>query len=127
MSFGKPFKDRRSESLMVDDFDLFRGALSIMPLKLMPLLTTPLVVLGVIAVSPATALPDCSAWNSWNSPSFFEKAAADDVAHCLDAGADPNARNKNGWTPLHRAAEYSETSAVVKTLLDAGADLNARA
>ena len=89
MSFGKPFKDRGSESLMVDDFDLFRGTLSIMPLKLTLLLTTPLVVLGFIAVSPATALPDCSAWNSWNSPSFFGKAATDDVAHCLDAALIP--------------------------------------
>ena len=29
MSFGKPCKNRGSESLMVDDFDLFRGALEI--------------------------------------------------------------------------------------------------
>ena len=27
MSFGKPCIDRGSESLMVDDFDLFRGSL----------------------------------------------------------------------------------------------------
>ena len=27
MSFGEPCRNRGSESLMVDDFDLFRGAL----------------------------------------------------------------------------------------------------
>ena len=29
MSFGKPCRDRGSESLIVDDFDLFRGALTL--------------------------------------------------------------------------------------------------
>ena len=77
------------------NLNLNRKTTYFMPLKqLASLLTAPL-VLGVIAGSPATALPDCSAWNS---PSFFEEASVDDVAHCLDAGADPNARDEDGWT-----------------------------
>ena len=93
-----------------------------MPLKLTSLLAAPL-ILEAVAGSPATALPDCSTWNSGN---FFEEAVADDVAHCLAEGADPNARTKYGATPLHRAALFSKTPAVVQVLLDAGADLNAR-
>ncbi|MXX09384.1 MAG: ankryin, partial [Synechococcus sp. SB0667_bin_8] len=42
------------------------------------------------------------------------------------AGADPNARAKGGVTPLHMAARLSETPAVVKVLLDAGADASAK-
>ena len=48
------------------------------------------------------------------------------VKTLLDAGADLNARDESGWTPLHWAVWLSETPAVVKTLLDAGADPNAR-
>ena len=44
----------------------------------------------------------------------------------LDAGADPNARTDDGWTPLHWAARLTDNSAVIVALLDAGADPNAR-
>ena len=40
----------------------------------------------------------------------------------LDAGADPNARNKWGETPLHWAAGFSKTPEMVKVLLAAGAN-----
>ena len=42
----------------------------------------------------------------------------------LDAGADPNVRNGQGDTPLHLAAERSDT-ALVSGLVAAGADVNA--
>ena len=45
----------------------------------------------------------------------------------LEAGADANARDKGGSTPLHDAALLNENPAVVKLLLEAGADANARA
>ena len=40
----------------------------------------------------------------------------------LEAGADLNARDEDGETPLHTA----ETAGVVKVLLEAGADPNPR-
>jgi len=45
----------------------------------------------------------------------------------LKAGADLEAPDKDGWMPLQWAAGWSEPPAVVKALLDAGADLEARA
>jgi len=43
----------------------------------------------------------------------------------LDAGADPNSREIDGWTPLHQAAQYG-TDKIIKSLVQAGANLEAR-
>ena len=42
-----------------------------------------------------------------------------------ETGADPHARDKNGETPLHDAADKGHVAAVA-ALADAGANLNAR-
>jgi ankyrin repeat protein len=49
-------------------------------------------------------------------------AAGDEriVALLLERGADPNAANAHGWTPLHQAA-YSDRASLASALLDAGA------
>ena len=44
----------------------------------------------------------------------------------LAAGADPNARNESGSTPLHEAIWNNENLAVIEVLLAAGAALMAR-
>lgn len=46
------------------------------------------------------------------------------VRKLLEAGADPNARDQNGQTPLHHAARIGDEE-VCKLLIDAGADVEA--
>ena len=60
----------------------------------------------------------------WNTPVFFNSASLADLSRCLKV-KNPNARNKNGRTPLHYAAQ-GENPAVVAELAKAGADPNAR-
>ena len=60
----------------------------------------------------------------WNTREFFKAVSANDVTSCLSAGADVNARDESGWTPLHRAATYNDNPAVLEVLLAAGADVN---
>ena len=78
---------------------------------------------------------DCS---YWNTQEFARVATAAATTACLEAGADVNARDENGNTPLLLATGHwgwgtimdgspaSEDPAVVTVLLEAGADVNAR-
>ncbi len=72
---------------------------------------------------------DCSKWNSWG---FFNDLTADDVRDCLEAGADVNARDERGYTPLHSlhsmigSRDPEATTMVVLVLLEAGADVMAQ-
>ena len=62
------------------------------------------------------------------SESFFDlvkEADAATVKAAIDAGADLEARDEDGWTPLMQAAVRNENAAVVQLLLDAGADATA--
>jgi len=68
------------------------------------------------------ARPDCSLWNSRG---FLENTTAADVRRCLAAGAEVNARDRSGRTPLHMAAAYG-TAATVAAFIEAGADPGAR-
>ena len=43
----------------------------------------------------------------------------------LDAGADVNGKDENGWTPLHFAARYGHEE-IVELLISEGADVNAK-
>ena len=79
--------------------------------------------LALFAV-PVSAQEDC---DEWNTSSFFRNATAESVAACLAAGAEVNARDLRGRTPLHSAASRDwDPAAVVAELVEGGADLNAR-
>jgi len=47
------------------------------------------------------------------------------VKSLISQGADVNAKNKSGWTPLHTAAAYKSNGEVLEYLLVNGADVNA--
>ena len=81
------------------------------------------VLLGFLTVVAAQRTPSCE---EWNTKEYFQTATVENVTACLDAGADPVARNENGVTPLHWAARGNENPAVIAALVDAGADLKAR-
>ena len=80
-------------------------------------------LLLVIAVTaPGLAQVDCAEWTDFG---VYGTADSGFVERCLQGGADPNARNLIGYTPLHLASQ-SGTVEMVAALLAAGADPNAR-
>ena len=64
--------------------------------------------------------------DDWNSRGYSQAATAEKVADCLRSGADLEARNKYGRTPLHHAVWFNADAAVAAALLEAGAVLEAR-
>ena len=76
------------------------------------------VVLAVLLVASAYA----------QTKDFFElvrHGTPQDVQAAIDNGADVNARDTRGWTPLINAALFNQNPEVITTLLKAGADLKA--
>lgn len=59
------------------------------------------------------------------SKAVSETRKYETVVYLLEHGVDVNTRNENGWTPLHFAAR-SGSSVVVRTLLERGAEVDAR-
>ena len=75
-------------------------------------------------VTESSAEPSVNC-EDWSTDAFFETATVEEVTACLAAGADPDAPNEDGLTPLHLAAQSNSAPAVIVALLDAGADLEA--
>ena len=75
-----------------------------------------------MSVVPALAADSCK---GWNTTYFFYLAGAADISRCLKAGADVNAKDKGGYTPLHNALGH-EKPEVIAALLEAGAKVNVR-
>ena len=77
----------------------------------------------VTETAAATPAANCK---DWNTSEFFGAATPAISTRCLRAGADPNARDRDGRTPLHWAAGLSGNPAVIDVLVEAGADPDAR-
>ena len=60
-------------------------------------------------------------------PDYWNTATVADVKQKIANGENVNARTKDGWTPLHAAAAVNKNAEVLKTLINAGANLEARA
>lgn len=83
-----------------------------------------------LAFTPVSARgTNCDDWMSSDREvleQFWEATTVETLADCLNAGANVNARDEIGRTPLHFAAESNKNSAVLAVLLGAGANINAR-
>ena len=75
--------------------------------------------------NPAEPLPIARVGDTQPSPALRCRSLKV-VKALLDSRANLKVRDKKGLTPLHWAAALSKTPEVVKALVDAGADSNAR-
>ena len=82
-----------------------------------PLLTTIAAVVLVGCGGPS--VPDISMYDA------AEVGNIDAVKQHLAAGTDVNAKDKDGWTPLHPAS-YEGHQEIVELLIGKGADVNAK-
>lgn len=80
---------------------------------------------GLVAAAPCPPSPppiDCS---EWNTPSFFAVASTEVIADCIAGGADVNAREINGRTPLHNATKVARDPSSILVLISSGSDVAA--
>ena len=80
------------------------------------LLTT---IAAVVLVGCGPSVPDISMYDA------AEVGNIDAVKQHLAAGTDVNAKDKDGWTPLHPAS-YEGHQEIVELLIGKGADVNAK-
>ena len=110
-----------------------------MPRPHRPSCALPLLVGGLLALVTSCAPGTAAGFSSgssysasrpgclgWNTGAFFQHSTVAGVRACLAAGANVNARDEDGFTPLHKAAWLNPDPAVIVALVNAGADVNAR-
>ena len=76
-------------------------------------------IAAVVLVGCGPSVPDISMYDA------AEVGNIDAVKQHLAAGTDVNARDKDGWTPLHPAS-YEGHQEIVELLIGKGADVNAK-
>ena len=57
---------------------------------------------------------------------WWKTVTPETIADYVAKGADVNAKDENGWTPLHVAGGFNQNPAVIKALVRLGADVNAK-
>ena len=57
---------------------------------------------------------------------FIRKGLLEAVKSLLGQGVDVNAKEEDGWTPLHHAVFWSNNVDILKCLVSRGADVNAK-
>ena len=80
----------------------------------------------VLLIQASIGSADETMCASWNVAGFFADATPTDVTRCLEAGVSVDAWDDSGWTPLHKAADSSDSSEIIEALVAAGADVHAR-
>ena len=82
---------------------------------------------GVPSAIPITVAPESTIYRSPGQDIFDASARGTvaDVEHHLDNGADVNAKNGDGSTPLHIAVAQNSDATVVRRLIALGANVNA--
>ena len=82
--------------------------------------------LSVILIISFILAGSVSALGQGNFFDLVKTGTLEEVNNAIKAGADINARDKDGKTPLMYAAWNNQNPEVIKVLLEAGADVNAR-
>lgn len=83
--------------------------------RLVNLALFPSFVLLAVGSASAEAPPDCAAFNS---AAFFATATPEDVAECLEQGADPLSDTAHENSPLFHAVRNATSPLVLDVLLD---------
>ena len=68
----------------------------------------------------------CGAMSDAEFLDLCEKGSVQEIQTALLKGANPNAKDENGWTPLMAVASFNQNPKAVSVLLKAGADVNAK-
>lgn len=80
----------------------------------------------LVSCTQSNPCPTDTATEHWLSTDFWLSVDLDKVQSELRCGADIEAKDDGGWTPLHFAAAFNKDPAVIQALLDAGADIEAK-